>query len=248
MAKNKTQGYIKKFNDFESNMRDFLTNYEGLTFYESLLLLAAPKNQAILDERCIADDGTLEYMQKTSEMMLKDWVWDKLQVGDLLTSEQLKERGKYCKITKITKDEVEVDIIDEVDGRLLDKGRYVKIDFDNLTQTGELFKYENEKNDYTSSTQEEIKLLITAYTYLAEKGNQEAKQEIIILQKLITENPKFKIGDNVSVYDTSGTKWIYNAEIKFIDKDGYARLVTDTGFVISKVITNESKDVKLKIN
>lgn len=40
-------------------------------------------------------------------------------------------------------------------------------------------------DEYMLSTQEELKTLLKAYTYLAENGNEEAKAEILIIQKLI---------------------------------------------------------------
>jgi hypothetical protein len=106
----------------------------------------------------------------------------------------------------------------------------------------------NSNNEYATYTQDELKVLLKAFNILSESGNDNAKKEIVILQTLITEKPKFKTGDKVVVYDTLGVNVMYNAEIKAIDNDGYSRLVTDTGLVISKVITNESKDVKLKTN
>lgn len=59
---------------------------------------------------------------------------------------------------------------------------------------------------------------------------------------------KFKVGDNVIVYDSINGEINYEAKIKAIDKDGFARLVTDDGFVKSKIITDQSTDIKLKTN
>lgn len=189
MAKKTTKSYIKKSDEFAIDMCDFLENYEGLTYYEAMLLVATPKSQLILDERCVGSDNSLEYLQDTADLLLEDG---------------------FQRVPIIKK------------------------------QT------QQQPNEYANNTQEEVKQLIKAFTYLAQKGDKEAQEELIILQKLTTENPKFKIGDNVVVYDTSGTNLLYKAEIKFIDKDGYARLVTDTGLVVSRIITNESTDVKLK--
>jgi hypothetical protein len=60
----------------------------------------------------------------------------------------------------------------------------------------------------------------------------------------MTKQTKFKTGDKVVIYDSLGVA-IYNAEIKHIDEDGYSRLVTDAGLALSKILTNETKDVKI---
>jgi hypothetical protein len=81
----------------------------------------------------------------------------------------------------------------------------------------------NSNNEYATYTQDELKVLLKAFNILSESGNDNAKKEIVILQTLITEKPKFKTGDKVVVYDTLGVNVMYNAEIKAIDNDGYSR-------------------------
>jgi hypothetical protein len=245
MAKKTTKSYIKKFDEFSISMCDFLSNYEDLTYYEAMLLVATPKSQLILDERCVGDNGTMGYLQDTANLLLEDGFETPYEIGDNFDNSK---GGDLRNIVNIDEKYIYFDT-EKSRARGIKAFKYNRGTFDRYIDAGVIVikkQTQQQPNEYANNTQDELKQLIKAFTYLAQKGDKEAQEELIILQKLTTENPKFKTGDNVVVYDTSGTKAIYNAEIKFIDKDGYARLVTDTGFVISKVITNESKDVKLK--
>ena len=70
----------------------------------------------------------------------------------------------------------------EEDGALLDTSRNA---IERLINIGEWVLQTEETNEYENYTQEELKTLLITYTYLAEKGNEEAKKEIVILQTLI---------------------------------------------------------------